>query len=155
MNPKETPMFRTAICRLLLCASLATGQAVFAQSAQDQGDSAAREQTAARLFDLPAYRLLATRQIHEALKFLPEGQYRRALSALDNPEVVQALRKLIVRSMAQTYTAEELAFLERFLSSPQARAFVGKLGTFEANLMRELVAASLTNPALGEILLGQ
>ena len=114
------------------------------------GDRCCRKRI--RCLDLP---LLATRQIHEALKFLPEGQYRRALSALDNPEVVQALRKLIVRSMAQTYTAEELEFLERFLSSPQARAFIAKLGSFEANLTRELVVASLSNPALGEILLGQ
>ena len=148
-------MFRKLVRALLLCASLAIAQGAFAQDTQDQGGAAAREQAAARLFDLPAYRLLATRQIHEALKFLPEGQYRRALSALDNPEVVQALRKLIVRSMAQTYTAEELEFLERFLSSPQARAFIAKLGSFEANLTRELVVASLSNPALGEILLGQ
>lgn len=146
-------MFRKLCAALFLCAHLATP--VLAQQAQDQAVYSEREQTAARLFDLPAYRLLATRQIHEALKFLPEGQYRRALAALEKPSVVQALRQMIVRSMAQTYSADELAFLEKFLSSPQARAFVSKLGTFEANLTRELVVSGMTNPELADILLGQ
>lgn len=146
-------MFWKLFAALFLYAHLATP--ALAQQAQDQAVSSEREQAAARLFDLPAYRLLATRQIHESLKFLPEGQYRRALAALEKPGVVQALRQLISRSMAKTYSVDELAFLQKFLSSPQARAFVGKLGTFEANLTRELVVSGITNPELGEIFLGQ
>ena len=114
-----------------------------------------RVQAADRLFELPAYRLLASRQITEAIKFLPEGQYRSALNALSDPKVMRTLRGVIVRSMAQTYSAAELDFLGRFLASDEARAFVEKLGDFEANLTREVMSAVLTDPDLAGILLGQ
>ncbi len=134
----------------MLCASLAA-----LAGDVEPPDLTARIAAAERLFALPAYRLLATRQIQEGLKFLPEPQYRKALEALDNPRVVQALRGMIVRSMAHTYSAEEINFLAAFLAAPQARAFVAGLPVFEAQLTRELIAASLTDPTIGEILLGR
>lgn len=114
-----------------------------------------RLEAANQLFALPAYRLIASRQISEAIKFLPEGQYRSAVAALSNPRVMRALRETIVRSMAQTYTTAELSFLGGFFASEEARAFVEKLDTFEANLTREVMTAVLTNPDLADILLGQ
>jgi hypothetical protein len=114
-----------------------------------------RQRAAEHLFELPAYRLVATRQVHEAVRSLPEEQYRSALTALSDPKVVQALRGVIVRSMAQTFTVAELESLGRYLATDAARSTVEKTDAFEAALMRELVAAALTNPDLARMLVPQ
>lgn len=139
--------------RLLFCVALTFSAGVGFAATPDTLES--RLQAADRLFEQPAYRLLASRQIGEAIKFLPESQYRLAVEALSNPKVMRALRNAIVRSMAQTYTVGELEFLGRFLASDEARAFVEKLGSFEANLTREVLTAALTDPDLADILMGR
>ncbi len=112
-----------------------------------------RLQMAQRLFELPAYRQLATRQIYTALKFLPAEEYRRAADALNNPAVVQALQGVIARSMAQTFSLPELAHIERFLSADEARSMVAKADGFESVVIRELLAAAMTDPELARSLL--
>ena len=111
----------------------------------------ARQQAAEHLFDLPAYRLVASRQVQEAIRSLPEEQYQAALDALSNPKIVQALRAVIVRSMAQTFTVAELESLGRYLATDAARSTVEKTDAFQAALMRELLVAALTNPDIGQI----
>ena len=143
-------MFRKCVFALLLLA--ATGSI---QSAQPADTLESRVLAANRLFDVPAFRQIATRQIYESVKFLPEEQYRRATDALSKPDVVESLKAVIVRSLAQTFTVTEIEFLHRWLSSTEMRSLVGKIGGFEANFTRELLTAAVTNPALGEIMLGK
>jgi len=112
-----------------------------------------RLQAAQRLFELPAYRQLATRQIYTALKFLPAEEYRRAADALNNPAVVQALQGVIARSMAQTFSLAELAHIERFLAADEARSMIAKADGFESVVIRELLAAAMTDPELARSLL--
>jgi hypothetical protein len=112
-----------------------------------------RLQAAQRLFELPTYRQLATRQIYTALKFLPAEEYRRAAEALTDPAVVQALQGVIARSMAQTFSLAELEHIQRFLAADEARTMVGKIEGFESVVIRELLAAALTDPELARTLL--
>jgi hypothetical protein len=112
----------------------------------------ARQQAAERLFDLPAYRRIASRQVYDAMQALPEGQYRSAVDALSDPGVVKALRAVIVRSMAQTFTVPEMESLARYLSTLEARSAVDKADAFQNALLRELLAAALANPELGRLL---
>jgi hypothetical protein len=112
-----------------------------------------RLQAAQRLFDLPTYRQLATRQIYTALKFLPAEEYRRAAEALNDPGVIHALQGVIARSMAQTFTLAELGHIERFLAADEARSIVSKVDGFESVVIRELLAAALTDPELARSLL--
>jgi len=112
-----------------------------------------RLEAAQRLFELPVYRQLATRQIYTALKFLPAEEYRRAVEALNNPTVVHALQGVIARSMAQTFSLPELEHIERFLSADEARSMVGKMDGFESVVIRELLAAALTDPELARSLM--
>ncbi|HWA13829.1 MAG TPA: hypothetical protein VHA15_12100 [Burkholderiales bacterium] len=114
-----------------------------------------RLQAAQRLFELPAYRQLATRQIHAALKALPDAEYARAADALDNPAVVQALRGVIVRSMARTFTEAELGHIGRFLAAEEAKSMVAKIEGFESVVIRELLAAAMTDPELARRLLAK
>ncbi len=107
---------------------------------------------AERLFDLPAYRQLATRQLYRALEALPEAQYRASVDALKDPHVVQILRGAIARSMAQTYTLAELEFLARMLATKAGRSIVAKEELLQGMLARELLAAALTSPELARIL---
>jgi hypothetical protein len=111
-----------------------------------------RQQAAERLFDLPAYRRIASAQVYEAIQALPEGQNRAAVDALSDPAVVKALRAVIVRSMAQTFTANEMEALARYLATAEARSAVDKAGAFQSALLRELLAAALTNPDLSRLL---
>jgi hypothetical protein len=113
----------------------------------------ARLQVAQKLFDLPTYRQLATRQIYTALKFLPAEEYRRAAEALNDPAVVQALQGVIARSMAQTFSLAELEHIQRFLAADEARTMVAKVEGFESVVIRELLAAALTDPDLARSLL--
>ena len=113
----------------------------------------ARHHAAERLFDLPAYRQIASRQVYEAVESLPEGQSRTAIDALSDPKVVQALRDVIVRSMAQTFTVAELETLARFLATDEASSMLRKTDAFQAALIRGLLAAGLTNPDLARILI--
>jgi hypothetical protein len=122
------------------------------RAAPPEDTPTARQQAAEHLFDLPAYRLVATRQVHEAIRSLPEEQYQSALGALSDPKIVQALRAVIVRSMAQTFTVAELESLGRYLATDAARSTVEKTDAFQAALMRELLVAALTNPDLAQIL---
>lgn len=112
-----------------------------------------RLQAAQRLFDLPTYRQLATRQIYTALKFLPAEEYRRAAGALNEPGVIHALQGVIARSMAQTFSLAELEHIERFLAAEEARSIVSKVDGFESIVIRELLAAALTDPELAKSLL--
>ncbi len=139
-------------CMMALCLLLGASS-IFAAQPVDTPEN--RAQAATMLFELPTFRQLATRQIHESIKFLPEQQYRRAIVALSNPNVVQTLRDAIVRSMTQTFTVIELQSLRRWLSSEEMRSIIGKLGGFEAVFTRELLTAAITNPELGEIMLGK
>jgi len=110
---------------------------------------------AERLFDLPVYRQLATSQLYRALESLPEAQYSASVQALQDPRVVQALRGVIARSMAQAYTVTEMEFLARILATQEAQGIVAKTELLQGLLTRELLAAALTNPDLAEILTGQ
>jgi hypothetical protein len=138
-------------CLMMLAALTAPACAAAAQDAPDTPD--ARRQAAERLFDIPVYRELATRQLYQSLRSLPEQQYLGAVEALKQPRVVGALREVVVRSMAQTYTLRELAFLARVLSAEEARILVDKTDAFEAVLTRELLSAALADPDLSGILL--
>ena len=110
---------------------------------------------AERLFDLPAYRQLATSQLYRALESLPDAQYTASVEALKDPQVVQALRGVIARSMAQTYTVNEMEFMGRMLATQEAQSIVAKSDLLQGLLTRELLAAALTNPDLAKILTGQ
>jgi hypothetical protein len=113
----------------------------------------ARLLAAQRLFDIPTYRQLATRQIYAALKSLPAEQNRRAVDALNNPAVVKALQGVIARSMAQTFALAELEHINRFLAADEARSMVAKAEGFESAVIRELIAAAITDPELAKSLL--
>jgi hypothetical protein len=116
--------------------------------AQTPENESARLAAAERLFLAPAYRQIATRQIYETLQSLPPEQGKSALAALRDPSVVAALRQVISRAMASTYSVKELEFLRKTFSSPEMETFVKKESVFRDQLQRELTAAILTNPAL-------
>src|SRR5262245_54033670 len=137
--------------KLFLLVLLAT--AIHPAYAADTPDT--RLLAAQRLFDLPTYRQLATRQIYTALKFLPAEEYRRAADALSNPAVVQALQGVIARSMAQTFSLPELEHIERFLAADEAKSMAAKVDGFESVVIRELLAAAMTDPDLAKNLLAR
>ena len=127
-----------------------------AGNAASPGDTPENRLTAAsRLFDLPAYRVIATRQLYQSLDSLPAEQRKRATSALADPAVMTALRGVISRSMAQTFSAAELDHLARFLKADEARSMVDKVQNFQSTLTTELLAASITDPDLMRVLLGK
>ena len=96
------------------------------------GDSTENRLTAAtKLFELPAYRMIATRQLYQSLDSLPAEQRKRATNALSDPAVMTALRGVISRSM------------------------VDKVQNFQSSLTTELLAASVTDPDLMRVLLGK
>ena len=135
-------------CGLLLALALAAAsQAAFA--AETEG---ARRRAAESLFELSAYRKIATRKVYEAIQSLPEEQYKSAAAALSDPKVVKAVREVIIRSMAQTFTVPELESLQRYLATPEAGSMVDKTDAFQAALLKELLGAAITNPDLGRIL---
>jgi hypothetical protein len=111
-----------------------------------------RRQAAEQLFQLPAYRQIASRQVYEAVRSLPDGQYQLAVGALSEPKVVQALREVIVRSMVQTFSVAELESLKRYLATEEARSTVEKTDAFQAALLREFLREGLTNPELARML---
>lgn len=113
----------------------------------------ARQQAAERLFDLPAYRQVASRQVYEAIRSLPEPQYQAALEALSDPKVVKVLREVIVRSMARTFSVAELDSLGRYMATDEARSTVEKTDEFQDALVREFIAAGMTHPELGKYLI--
>jgi len=145
--------------RLLLFAgflllSLATA-ASLGHAAHAAEGSEARQQAAERLFELPAYREVATRQVYEAMRSLPDAQYRSAVDALSDPKVIQVLREVIVRSMARTFTVRELESLGRYMGTEEARSTVAKTDAFQNALLREFLAAGLSHPELGKYLVPQ
>src|SRR5215210_2174265 len=81
--------------------------------AADEDIAQQRETAAAKLFDVPLYRELATREIYEALATLPDGQRRQLSAALRDPKVVQALKQAILRSTATTYSVKEIELVHR------------------------------------------
>ncbi len=135
---------------LLVCFTLGISQSAVAADTPES-----RLQVAQRLFELPAYRQLATRQIYTALKFLPAEEYRRAADALGNPGVVLALQGVIARSMAQTFSLGELEHIERFLAADEAKSMLTKVDSFESVVIRELLAAAMTDPELARNLLAK
>jgi hypothetical protein len=134
---------------LLLAGTLAS----FCPAAGAADTPEGRLQVAQRLFELPVYRQLATRQIYTALKFLPAEEYRRAAEAVGNPRVVQALQGVIARSMSQTFSLAELEHIERFLDTDEARSMLSKVDGFESVVIRELLSAAMTDPELAKSLL--
>ncbi len=143
--------------RALACAALAVWLAhqpgVGAQEQSPQALPLTPEalRAAERLFELPAYRQLATRQLYRALESLPEERYRTSVDALQDPQVIAILRGVIARSMAQTYTLAELEFLTRMLSTQEGRSIVAKEELLQGLLTRELIAAALANPELAPL----
>jgi hypothetical protein len=142
------PLTCRALLVLLSLAATGLGQTAFAADTLE-----ARQQAAERLFELPAYRQVATRQVYEAIRSLPDPQYQAALEALSDPKVVQVLREVIVRSMARTFSVTELDSLGRYMASDEARSTVEKTDVFQEALVREFIAAGMTHPELGRYLL--
>lgn len=114
-----------------------------------------RLDAANHLFELPAYRVIATRQLYESLNSLPAGQHKRALAALSDPAVMASLRGVISRSMAQTFSTAELWHLSRFLQADEALSMIDKSQNFQAVLTKELLASSVSDPELLRILVGK
>jgi hypothetical protein len=141
------------IRRLCFVILAACSMAAYAAPTPDTPRS--RLEAANHLFELPAYRLIATRQLYESLNSLPSEQHRRALAALSDPAVMASLRGVISRSMAQTFSTAELEHLGRFLQADEARSMVDKTQNFQSNLTMELLNASVSDPELIKILLGK
>ncbi len=139
--------------RLFFVLVLVASTVVYAAPAPDTPDN--RLDAASHLFDLPAYRQIATRQLYESLNSLPEEQHRRALAALSDAAVMASLRGVISRSMARTFSTAELAHLARFLQADEARSMIDKTQNFQSALTRELLAASVSDPELVKILIGK
>lgn len=137
------------LAALLLVMATAGNAAAPADSTEN------RLAAATRLFELPAYRMIATRQLYQSLDSLPAEQRKRATSALSDPAVMTALRGVISRSMAQTFSTTELDHLARFLKADEARSMVDKVQNFQSTLTTELLAASITDPDLMRVLLGK
>lgn len=125
--------------------------AIAAPAADTPGN---RLDAATHLFELPAYRLIATRQLYEALNSLPAEQHKRARAALSDPTVMASLRGVISRSMAQTFSTAELEHLARFLRADEARSMIDKTQSFQSILAKELLTASVSDPELIRILIG-
>jgi hypothetical protein len=121
-------------------------------SAADAESAEQRECAAARLFDVPLYRELATREIYEALGTLPDAQRRQLSAALRDPKIVQALKQAILRSTAATYSVKEIELVRRFLAADEARSIMNKLELFRGALLKEAVAAAILNPDLAPAL---
>jgi hypothetical protein len=120
--------------------------------AADAETTEQREVAAARLFDVPLYRELATREIYEALGTLPDAQRRQLSAALRDPKIVQALKQAILRSTAATYSVKEIELVRRFLAADEARSIMNKLDLFRGALLKEAVAAAILNPDLAPAL---
>lgn len=142
---------RLMLLSRLLLLSLATASGL-GQGAHAADTPDARQQAAERLFELPAYRQVATRQVYEAMRSLPDAQYQSAVDALSDPKVIQVLREVIVRSMTRTFTVTELESLGRYMATDEARSTVAKTDAFQDALLREFLAAGLTHPELGKYL---
>ena len=142
------PLAFRAVLLLLSFAATSLTQAVLAADTPE-----ARQQAAERLFELPAYRQMATRQVYEAMRSLPDPQYQSALEALSDPKVLQVLREVIVHSMARTFSVAELESLGRYMASDEAHSTVEKTDAFQDALVREFIAAGLTHPELGKYLI--
>lgn len=141
------------IRRLLFAFLLASSAASYAAAPPDTPEN--RLDAANHLFELPAYRQIATRQLYESLNSLPAEQHKRAVSALSDPAVMTSLRGVISRSMAQTFSTAELWHLARFLQADEARSMVDKTQNFQSILTRELLTASVSDPELIRILIGK
>jgi hypothetical protein len=126
--------------------------AVAAPAADTPGN---RLDAANHLFELAAYRKIATRQLYESLNSLPAEQHKRALLALSDPAVMTSLRGVISRSMAQTFSTAELKHLARFLQADEARSMIDKTQSFQSILTKELLTASVSDPELIKILIGK
>lgn len=138
---------------LFLALSIVVSAAAYAAPVPDtQGN---RLDAATHLFELPAYRVIATRQLYESLNSLPAEQHKRALAALSDPAVMTSLRGVISRSMAQTFSTAELEHLARFLQADEARTMIDKAQSFQTILVKELLTASVSDPELIKILIGK
>jgi hypothetical protein len=142
---------RLMLCAQLVLLSFATA-ASLGQAARAADTPEARQKAAERLFELPAYREVATRQVYDAMRSLPDAQYQSAVDALSDPKVIQVLREVIVRSMAHTFTVAELESLGRYMATDEARSTVAKTDAFQDALLREFLAAGLSHPELGKYL---
>ena len=134
---------------LVMCAALC------AQAADPPEAQLQREAAAARLFEIPLYRELATRQVYEALQMLPEEQRRKSVSALRDPKIVQLLKEAVIRSTANTFTVREIEVVRRFLEADEARSIVDKIERFQFALLKEAFAAAIINPELAPLIFPQ
>jgi hypothetical protein len=137
---------RSALYVVVALAVAPVASAVETETAQQ------REAAAARLFDVPLYRELATREIYEALGTLPDAQRKQASAALRDPKIVQALKQAILRSTATTYSVKEIELVHRFLAADEARSIMNKIDVFRDALVKEAVAAAIANPELAPVL---
>lgn len=138
---------------LFIALSFFVSALAVAAPAADMPDN--RLDAANHLFELPAYRKIATRQLYESLNALPAEQHKRALLALSDPAVMTSLRGVISRSMAQTFSTAELKHLARFLQADEARSMIDKTQSFQSILTKELLTASVSDPELIKILIGK
>ena len=137
---------QSALYLVLALAVAPVASAVETETAQQ------REAAAARLFHVPLYRELATREIYEALGTLPAAQRKQASAALRDPKIVQALKQAILRSTATTYSVKEIELVHRFLAADEARSIMNKIDVFRDALVKEAVAAAIANPELAPVL---
>ena len=142
-------MIRTLLIAGSLFVSTLAGAAPAADTPGNRLDAANH------LFELPAYRVIATRQLYESLNSLPAEQHKHALAALADPAVMASLRSVISRSMAQTFSTAELEHLARFLQADEARSMIDKTQNFQSILTKELLTASVSDPELIRILIGR
>ncbi len=142
-------MIRTLLFAGMLFVSVPAGAAPTVDTPGNRLDAANH------LFDLPAYRLIATRQLYESLNSLPAEQRKRALAALSDPAVMTSLRGVISRSMAQTFSTAELEHLARFLKADEALSMIDKTQNVQCILTKELLTASVSDPELVRILIGR
>src|SRR5258706_12425090 len=107
ISPEGSSMIR----RLFFVLVLVVSGASYAAPVPDT--PANRLDAANHLFELPAYRLIATRQLYESLNSLPAEQHKRALAALSDPAVMASLRGVISGGMAQASSTAERDNLAR------------------------------------------
>ena len=141
------------ICRLFCAVFILVSLAGHATPVPDTLDN--RLDAARHLFELPAYRLIATRQLYVSLNTLPAKQHQRARAALSDPAVMASLHDVISRSMAQTFSTAELEHPARFLQADEARTTIDKAQGFQTIPGRELLGASESDPGLIKILIGK
>jgi len=134
--------------KLLLAGLLMGALCSGAWAQQPMGSESARMAAAEKLFYTPAYRKLIIRTLYETFETLPPDKNKAAVEALNDPSVANAMRRVLLWSMAGTYSVGELEFLQRTFAAPEMDTFMARENAFRDTLMREFTAAVLSDPAL-------